>query len=82
MVAGLRAMQEWSGEAALASIPSRTLVVWGDLDRSYAWPQIERLWRTIPNCNLAVVPDCAHAVHAENPEIFNALISSFVNRKQ
>ena len=82
MVAGLRAMQEWSGEAALASISSRTLVVWGDLDRSYPWPQIERLWRTIPNCNLAVVPNCAHAVHAENPEIFNALISSFVNRKQ
>lgn len=78
MVAGLRAMQQWSGEAALANIPSRTLVVWGDLDRSYAWPQIEQLWREIPMCNLAVVPNCAHAVHSEQPDIFNSLINAFL----
>ncbi|NNE87721.1 MAG: alpha/beta hydrolase [Silicimonas sp.] len=81
MVAGLRAMQHWSGEVALANIPLRTLVVWGDLDRSYAWPQIEQLWRSIPTCNLAVVPNCAHAVHSEQPELFNTLINSFLTLK-
>lgn len=81
MVAGLRAMQHWSGEAALASIPSQTLIVWGDLDRSYGWSQIEQLWCSIPNCNLAVVPNCAHAVHYENPELFNSLIDSFLASK-
>ena len=78
MVAGLQAMQSWSGEAALPTIPSPTLVVWGDLDRSYAWPQIEQLWRTIPTCNLAVIPNCAHAVHSEEPDLFNAMIETFL----
>lgn len=78
MTAGLQAMQRWSGESSLANIQSPTLVLWGDLDRSYAWPQVEQLWQTIPNCNLAVVPNCAHAVHSENSEVFNAIINSFL----
>ncbi len=76
--AGLRAMQNWSGEAALPDITSPTLVLWGDLDRSYAWPQVEKLWHSIPTCNLAVVPNCAHAVHSEQPEFFNSLINFFL----
>jgi len=79
--AGLRAMQDWSGEAALPDITSPALVLWGDLDRSYAWPQVEQLWRAIPTCNLAVVPNCAHAVHSEQPELFNSLINSFLTSK-
>ena len=76
--AGLRAMQNWSGEAALQDITAPTLVLWGDLDRSYAWPQIEKLWHEIPTCNLAVVPNCAHAVHSEQPDLFNALVRTFL----
>ncbi len=79
--AGLRAMQNWSGEAALPDIHCPTLVLWGDLDRSYAWPQVEQLWRTIPNCNLAVVPNCAHAVHCEQPTPFNQLLDVFLRQK-
>ncbi|MEO9826290.1 MAG: alpha/beta hydrolase [Paracoccaceae bacterium] len=80
--AGLRAMQNWSGETALPGITRPTLVLWGDLDRSYAWPQVEQLWRSIPNCNLAVVPKCAHAVHSEQSELFNALIDRFLTLKK
>lgn len=75
ILAGLEAMQSWSGREHLASITSDTLVIWGDKDRTYAWPQIELLWQTIPKCNLAVIPAAAHAVHLEKPDLFNKLIA-------
>ena len=55
------------------------LVLWGDGDRTYDWTQVETLWRTIPGANLAVVPACAHAVHFERPQHFNALIADFLD---
>lgn len=76
--AGLDAMQGWSGVAQLPSIRVQTLVIWGDRDRTYPWSQIERLWRGIPDAGLAVVPGCAHAVHLEKPQLFNALIADFL----
>lgn len=59
----------------MAAIKSRTLVLWGDGDRTYPWSQAEQLWQQILNSNLAVVPGCAHAVHLEKPEF---LIRFFV----
>ena len=77
--AGLDAMQGWSGQKALAQLTAKTLVIWGDQDRTYRWPQIEILWRTIPVSRLAVIPDCAHAVHLEKPHIFNGIIDDFLS---
>ena len=77
--AGLRAMQGWTGEAHLKDIASKTLVVWGAHDRTYPWSQTELLWRIIPNSDLAVVPNCAHAVHAERPKLFNLLVDEFLS---
>lgn len=76
--AGLEAMRDWSGEDALAAISAPTLVIWGDGDRTYAWPQAEVLWKTIPGCRLAVVPGCAHAVHLEEPDLFNRIVRKFL----
>lgn len=76
--AGLDAMQAWSGRDALADITAPTLVIWGDGDRTYAWPQIQHLWDMIPDTRLAVVPGCAHAVHLEKPALFNPLILDFL----
>lgn len=76
--AGLHAMQGWSGEAHLPDITAQTLVIWGAHDRTYPWSQAEALWRRIPNSDLAVVPRCAHAVHAERPRIFNLLVAEFL----
>ena len=78
ILAGLEAMQGWSGEDDLAAITAETLILWGVRDRTYAWPQIERLWTTIPNTQLAVVPNCAHAVHMERPDLFNTLVDGFL----
>ncbi|MBC8269508.1 MAG: alpha/beta hydrolase [Rhodospirillaceae bacterium] len=81
MLAGLSAMDTWSGKAELPHIKSPTLVLWGDGDRTYPWSQPEQLWKEIPNTNLAVVPGCAHAVHLEKPDIFNAVLMDFISAK-
>jgi pimeloyl-ACP methyl ester carboxylesterase len=78
MTAGLDAMQGWSGAAHLPQISQKTLLIWGDGDRTYPWGQIETLWSAIPRAGLAVVPGCAHAVHLEKPSIFNALLRDFL----
>jgi len=62
----------------LVNIPCRTRVLWGDLDRTYTWAQTERLWRNIPQANLAVIPQCAHAAHLEKPDLFNQIIINFL----
>lgn len=80
ILAGLEAMQGWSAVDHLPNISSDTLVLWGDRDRTYAWPQTEQLWQTIPGAHLAVVPACAHAVHLEQPDLFNQLIAGFLAR--
>lgn len=78
ILAGLDAMQGWSGTHALAGLTPETLVLWGDSDRTYGWEQIQRLWQDIAHSNLAVVPGCAHAVHLEKPAIFNTLLGDFL----
>lgn len=77
-LAGLDAMESWNGEANLDSFAMPTLVIWGDGDRSYSWPQIEALWRGIAGADLAVIPGCAHNAHQEKPHIFNAILADFL----
>jgi pimeloyl-ACP methyl ester carboxylesterase len=79
--AGLCAMEGWDGRPNLGAIAQPTLVIWGEHDRSYGWPQIERLWRTIPNASLAVLPACAHALHLERAALFHALLLEFLSRE-
>lgn len=76
--AGLDAMEGWDGRDRLASIGSPTLVVWGETDRTYGWPLIEALWRSIPGASLAVLPTCSHALHLERPALFHALVLDFL----
>ncbi|AXI47340.1 alpha/beta hydrolase [Sulfitobacter sp. SK012] len=74
IAAGLDAMQSWSGEDFLNQITPETTVIWGDKDRTYSWEQTHLLWASIPNAKLAVIPGCAHAVHAEKPALLNAVL--------
>ena len=77
-LAGLTAMEHWSGLSALAGIRAPTLVLWGDGDRAYNWSQPEQLWRGIAGARLAVIPGCAHAVHLEKPRLFDAMLEDFL----
>lgn len=76
--AGLSAMEGWDGRHRLAAIQQETLIVWGEVDRSYGWSQIETLWRGIPGASLAVLPACSHALHLERPALFQALLLEFL----
>ena len=76
--AGLWAMEAWDGRDRLATISQPTLVVWGEHDRSYGWPQVESLWRGIPGASLAVLPACAHALHLERAALFHTLVREFL----
>ena len=82
MLAGLDAMKSWSRTDHLPNIQCPTLIVWGESDRTYRWPQIEELWKSIAQASLAVLPGCAHAAHLEKPELFNAILSDFLCAKR
>lgn len=79
ILAGLDAMEAWNGESSLPLIEPRTLVIWGDKDRTYPWGQTEKLWHTIPASNLCVLPSCAHAAHLEKPGFFNEALADFID---
>lgn len=78
ILAGLDAMNGWDGTAKLPHIKARTLVIWGDHDRTYPWRQTEELWKSIDGACLAVLPGCAHASHLEKPTLFNAMVEDFL----
>ncbi|MGC1487130.1 MAG: alpha/beta hydrolase [Albidovulum sp.] len=79
ILAGLDAMNGWSGAERLAEFRVKALVVWGDRDRTYNWSQTQQLWHSISGASLAVIPDCAHAVHLEKPELFNKVLEDFLS---
>lgn len=74
----LHAMALWDGRPNLARITMPTLILWGDEDRSYRWPQVEMLWKSLPNASLAVIPGASHAAHLEKPEIFMAILNDYL----
>ena len=78
LLAGLEAMEHWSGRSRLETITAPTLLIWGEHDRSYNWAQIEELWHSIPNVSLCVLPECSHLAHLEAPEIFQKVLSRFL----
>ncbi len=78
ILAGLTAMEAWSGVHQLAHINQSSLIIWGDSDATYTWRQIEQLWQQIQSSQLAVLPQCGHAAHLEKPTLFNAMVSAFL----
>ncbi len=77
--AGLEAMENWSRTENLPNISCPTLIIWGEADRTYRWPQINELWTKIPDASLAVLPGCAHAAHMEKPALFNLVLGDFLS---
>jgi pimeloyl-ACP methyl ester carboxylesterase len=71
-------MSHWDGRGALSRLTMPTLVLWGDGDKSYRWPQVEALWQGLPAAGLAVIPGTAHAVHLEKPALFHAVLDDFL----
>ena len=74
----LIAFKNWNGVDTLKNIKNKTLIVWGDKDKSYNLEQIKTLEKNIPNSSLIVFNNCAHNVHLEEPEKFNNTIKHFL----
>lgn len=81
-VMGLDAMAHWDGRGALEKLAMPVLVVWGDSDKSYRWPQVETLWRTLSDARLSVISGAAHAAHLEKPHLFHAILDDFLSEVQ
>lgn len=75
---GLKAMGCWSASEKLDQIIAKTLVVWGNNDRTYIWDQPYALWKGIKNSEIAVIPRCSHNIHMEKSQIFNMIVGDFL----
>ena len=74
----LVAFKNWNGVDTLKNIKNKTLIIWGDQDKSYNLEQVQTLEKNIKNTKLTIFKNCAHNVHLEKPDQFNEAINNFL----
>ena len=77
----LIAMKNWTGLENLKNIKNKTLIIWGDKDKSYNSTQAKTLEKNISNSSLIIFEGCAHNVHLEKIEEFNRTVLNFINNE-
>lgn len=80
-ITALRAVAQWEITERLGEITIPTLVIGGDRDRSTELAEQLQLWRGLPRGQLCVLPNCAHAAHLEQPELFERVIARFLTER-
>ena len=75
----LIAIKEYNGVNNLKFIKNKTLIIWGDKDKSYNLKQVKTLKKNISNSSLVIFEGCAHNVHLEKIEEFNRTVFNFIN---
>ena len=75
----LIARNENNGVNNLKFIKNKTLIIWGDKDKSYNLKQVKTLEKNISNSSLVIFEGCAHNVHLEKIEEFNRTVFNFIN---
>ncbi|MBV8085065.1 MAG: alpha/beta hydrolase [Chloroflexi bacterium] len=69
-------------ESQMATLTMPSLVMFGTLDKMFP-PEVGRVYREkMPNCNLVFVYDAGHALDADRPEAFSALVGDFLERRE
>ena len=69
-------------EAKMRVLTTPTLVLFGTHDRIMP-PEMGRLYKELmPNCHLVFVYDAGHAISAERPEAFVAVVEDFLERHE
>lgn len=63
----------------LGEVQQPVLLIWGEHDNVHPLHDAVYLREHIPLCRLVVVPDAAHEVMADQPEVFNDLVIQFVD---
>ena len=74
----LIAFKSWNGVNTLKNIKNKTLIVWGNKDKSYDKKQIQILKIKILNSSLVIFNGCAHNIHLEKVNEFNNKINKFL----
>lgn len=67
-------------DEALGGIKTPTLLIAGGADLYAPPPLMRSLHKTIPGSELAVFPECGHAPHWEQPELFNSTVIDFLRK--
>ena len=75
----LIAIKEYNGVNNLKFIKNKTLIIWGDKDKSYNLTQVKTLEKNISNSSLVIFEGCAHNIHLEKIEEFNRTVFNFIN---
>jgi len=73
VIVHLRSWDGWKARDRIANIRTPTLIICGDSDRSTHPDLSVEMWKKIPGSQLFIAPGAGHAVHLEQPEIFNAI---------
>lgn len=69
-------------EGRFANIAAPTLVLFGTLDQVTP-PELGRHYKEgLPNCNLVLVYDAAHAIGTDRPEAFCEVVTDFIERHE
>ncbi len=79
ILGGYTAMQQWSVEKRLNEIKNKTLILWGETDRTYTREQVELLNSGIAQAKLEVIDQASHNVHLERPSLFNECVMQFLH---
>ena len=74
----VRAMASFDVRDRLGDVKAKTLVICGDMDRTTHPRHSIEMWENIPNAQLCILPNSAHAAHAEIPGVFNQIVSRFL----
>jgi pimeloyl-ACP methyl ester carboxylesterase len=62
----------------LPALPTPTLVIWGGCDYVLPVHQAQNAVNLLPHGRLAVIPDCGHLPHVEQPDRFAAVLSDWL----
>ena len=76
----LKAFQKWNGTKSLKKIKNKTLIIWGDKDKSYNFNQVKILKSNIIGSKVQIFKGCAHNIHLEQPKQFNRKVKNFLLR--
>jgi pimeloyl-ACP methyl ester carboxylesterase len=74
-------LSAWTGARdRVGAINVPALAIYGDLDTGFLVEGSQRLARSIPGAEEAMIPETAHSPQWERPQLFNAALGAFLNR--
>jgi pimeloyl-ACP methyl ester carboxylesterase len=81
MVSALQGMKDRRDSTQLlGQIEAPALIIHGLDDQIIPMRDSEAMRAGIPNSQLEIIPDAGHLLNLEQPEIFNRIVTSFINQ--